>query len=713
MKNVLNITTICLIALLINIDVTAQKNTSQENNYKTRNSISYSYSTKYDNGYVILTDGTELQGQISIYGASFDKIWGVKIITTSGRKLILFDNSVKEFGLRDGVINETPYDFTWVQKDTKLIDVRKGYAPYGYVNLKDGSQMEGRIELREVKSKLVSIELRDNDKNKSKIDVENITSYGAKLFKDEKFVGPWKLVNWKPRASDLSNDKSYSFKGYMILNNGSRKEGLLTVYKKENIMKDVEVNEEKIDYADIKEYGFAFKIDDYYAYISEDNDPNNVYSNPIETLFAPGIIKLSDDSTLKGLVAKANTSESSDILFAKDKSSNVIFYESNQVDEIEQEVSQEVLMAKSNKNYEDQYLNGYKRLGDKEWKIEKENQLVTVYAPHFGYVVDFKTNELLIGELEVKAYNNAGVTLIITDNNGNTSKMNRHKGYGLLDKNNKLSYEEFLKVNNVEATKKEEVVTKNETNNAKTENEPEPIQFDSSNGVDGYIVLDNGEKIEGKLSLLNYNKFFYNVVQMKTAAGEVYNYENDQSIKLIVVNDGEENKFVECDGAYVPVFESYGKFVHFRNPYPTTLSFAGALADQFMDQANEEASEFLNNEMDKAAIKNAIDKQKKGDWDEKDQRNLNDFLSKEKIKFGNSTLFENMYVKEHLVMNIETGSRGMYLPDGLTIGNTYEMKGFMRGCIEFHDLESDEQKAHMKLKDPMKTLKFLEESFSN
>ncbi|MEQ8925049.1 MAG: hypothetical protein RLO81_04505 [Fulvivirga sp.] len=710
MNNYLKPLITCFILLLLSVCGRAQKNTSQENNYKTRGSISYDYSTKYDNGYVILSDGTELQGQISLYGASYDKIWGVKIITTSGRKLILYDTSVKEFGLRDGVVNETPYDFTWYQKDSKLIDVRKGYAPYGYVKLKDGSQVEGKIELREVKSKLVSIEIRDNDKNKIKIDVENISSYGAKLFKDEKFVGPWKLVNWKPRYSDLSNDKSYSFKGYIILNNGSRKEGLLTVYKKENIMKDVEVNDEKIDYTDIKEYGFAFKIEDYYAYISEDNDPNNVYSNPIETLFAPGIIKLSDDSTLKGLVAKANTSESSDVLYAKDKNSNVQFFESYLVDEIEQEVSQEVLTAKSKKSYADQYLNGYPRLADDQWKIEKENQLGIFYAPHFGYAVDFKTSEMLFGDLVVKKYHNGNTTLVITDSNGNTNKMMRNKGFGLLDNTKRVSYEEYLALN-------KKTPTTNETapvEVAKREEKEEVIQFDSENGLSGYLLLDSGEKLEGTISLLKLNKFFYNQIQIRTNSGEVFNYDNDESIKLVVVtNRGEEEKIVECDGAYVPIFESYGQFVHFRNPYPTTLSFAGAMADQFMDQFNEEASQFLDDELDKAAIKNAIDKQKKGDWDEKDQRNLNDFLSKDKIKFGNSTLFENMYVKEYLVMDLETGNSGMYLPDGITFGNTYEMKGFMRGCIEFHDLESDAQREHMRMKDPMKTLKFLQDSFTN
>ncbi|MTI20033.1 hypothetical protein E1176_03265 [Fulvivirga sp. RKSG066] len=679
-----------LIMLFTANQAVAQKANAQTNNFKTRSSFTYDYATQYENGYVKLLDNTRLEGQIALYGKSFDELRGVKLITSTGKKYRLSMMSILEFGLSDGLINDTPYAFY------------KGWAAFGYVVTRSGQRYEGQLQLKETRGKLETITVTANDKTKTKVDAEEIQNYGASRFVDEKFIGNWEQLRWKDLASGFSNRNSHDFKGYIIDNAGQRHEGMISISKQANIIKKLMLNEESFDYEKVSEYGFDMRMDDYYKFITDTEDPNNIYYEPVAVQFNPGYIVLEDDAQLKGLISISQPDNATGVYYLASADDKVKYIADDKIAEVNQEISDETREKKHRYVYDTRFVDGHPITDEPDWEIEKETSNTKITKPMSGYIVTLK-GEKIIGSLYLKQFTTNMSQYIIKDGNGKTTKKYYVKEFGVIDKSKKYTYEEYLAAlkNDDEPAESESyalVATTAEANE-------DDVQKDFTAGVEGKVTMENGEQVAGKL-LLQADDRYYNRVIIELPDGTQQTYENDADIAFVeFAENGKKVKLYEHNGFLMPVTHEYGRFLIIRNPQPTTVALGAMFAADFVNKLDE----YIEAEGDRAAVKNALEKQKSGEWSEDDQQELEDALN------ANSNLsglvdFNNFFAKEYLVVNTETKHYGMYINNNIRPIGNYVLKAFLMGRLEYLELSRDKQKFYEKMKDPMATLKFLEDS---
>jgi hypothetical protein len=414
--------------------VTAQKNTSPKENYRIRATASAntstgtaeveyasSYITVYDNGYVILRDGTRLAGQISLAGASYDKVFVVKIKTNAGQKFNLSTRSLTEFGLDNTLINETPSLFRWVaQKDKKVEGTSGfrlgannksvGYGDFGYVNTLDGKKYEGAIEVTQINGRVESIKIKDAKKDKTQFEPKQVKSYGVQVYVDPKFKGPWALVTWK--ASNVqgifTNKKSNELPGYVVLNDGSKQTGTLTLVTKEVMISQVLVEgangkSTKNKYEDIQSYGVDLTVKSYYDILRK-------WDTPFEELrpemkFFPGTVTLTDRSVRKGLIAQVNPeTELTDLYFASEENGAAEFIAASVIEDFQQTIPEESRKAYDQLIYNRDHVKGYQKQRPPQWIYKSRNVdrgvefSKTEFQP--GYII-LSTGEEKIGAISV------------------------------------------------------------------------------------------------------------------------------------------------------------------------------------------------------------------------------------------------------------------------------------------------------------------------
>ncbi len=255
-----------LICMAISTFAYTQVNTSQEGNYKLRSSADR-YMTQFQNGYVIINDGTRFDGQISLFGSSYNNIWQVKI--KSGESTYDFYlRSLKEFGLSENLINDTPGEFYWVTMDkvklmgdpnapAKPSDKRKATTNNGYVVTKTGKVYQGKMIVVEFKKKVESFSLRTRDKQKLKFEASELTNFGNGEYgaavantNDASEEGTTFTAQVEEDISvddeaynpidesflaTKTTDESISTNGYVITASGVKKEGAVTVSAPPNI----------------------------------------------------------------------------------------------------------------------------------------------------------------------------------------------------------------------------------------------------------------------------------------------------------------------------------------------------------------------------------------------------------------------------------------------------------------------------------------------
>lgn len=426
--------TALLLIIFVSTNLTAQKNTSPKENYRIRASatantstgtaeVEYasSYMTVYDNGYVILRDGTRLTGQISLAGASYDKIFSVKIKTNAGQKFNLSTRSLSEFGLDNTMINETPSLFRWVvQKDKKLEGTSGfrlgannksvGYGDFGYVNTTDGKKYEGAIEVTQINGRVESIKIKDTKKDKKEFEPKQVKSYGVQLYVDPKFKGPWSLVTWKASNATgiLTNKKSNDLPGYVILTDGSKQTGTLTLVTKDVMISQVQVEgangkSTKNKYEDIQSYGVDLTVKTYYDIIRKWETPFDELRP--EAKFFPGTVTLTDRSVRKGLIAQVNPeSELTDVYFANDENGPAEFITASTIEDFEQTIPAETQKAYDQLIYNRDHIKGFLKQRPPQWIYKSRNVdrgvefSKTEFQP--GYII-LATGEEKIGAISV------------------------------------------------------------------------------------------------------------------------------------------------------------------------------------------------------------------------------------------------------------------------------------------------------------------------
>ncbi|MEO9966523.1 MAG: hypothetical protein ABJF11_12075 [Reichenbachiella sp.] len=169
-----------------------QVNRSQASNYQGQKTSFHNYASNYQKGFVQLLDGTRLEGEISIIGNSYEYLYGVNIKMQDGTKYKFPLRSLIEFGLSENLINDTPGEFSWYTVDKvklgsntgappKPSNTRKGSTDFGYVVTKEGKTYQGKINIKEVRKKIIQIDVKTPSKEKFKFEASQLSNFGVGL----------------------------------------------------------------------------------------------------------------------------------------------------------------------------------------------------------------------------------------------------------------------------------------------------------------------------------------------------------------------------------------------------------------------------------------------------------------------------------------------------------------------------------------------------
>lgn len=412
--NTITFVFILLFCLCLNNTLFGQINKSTKENYKERvTSSRYPYATEYDNGYITLRDGTVLYGQVSLGGKAYDKISVVKIRTNAGKRYVLSPRSLKEYGLINSLVNDTPDLFTWEQLNEKSAltgfqDIRTGSCSFGYVKTKDGKSHEGELTLKEVNGKIQQITVKNGDK-KIKLESEVISNFGVTRYVDEKFVGLWSLVQWKKSVGTgmLVNIKSVPAKGVVTLTDGSTQSGFIQIIKKEEITTQIHVfadadlkKPEKLKYNDVKSYTIEQRMADYDEMLKNLDTPYDEI-HPSQK-FHPGVIELTDGTLIKGQIAKASNSDFTDIYFATDENSIIKGYFAAEIENSLQTISPETMASYDALMYDRNHAQDYLIQRPAQWDYESKDDMGYVTKFQQGYLI-MTNGEEKVGALSVTA----------------------------------------------------------------------------------------------------------------------------------------------------------------------------------------------------------------------------------------------------------------------------------------------------------------------
>lgn len=239
--------TLVLCCLVYSLSNYAQVNTSQEGNYKIRSSADR-YLTQFQNGYAIIKDGTRFDGQISLFGGSYQNLYRVKI-KSGDETYNLPMRSLKEFGLSDNLINDTPDQWDWVTMDkvklmgdpnapTKPSNTRKASTNYGYVVTKAGTIYQGKITVVEVKKKIDRFTMKTVKKEKFKFEAAELSNFGVgeygsavveEIENEEEEIVSSVVAEEVGYLSTKPSGDSGDGNGYVITSSGERIEGAVSV----------------------------------------------------------------------------------------------------------------------------------------------------------------------------------------------------------------------------------------------------------------------------------------------------------------------------------------------------------------------------------------------------------------------------------------------------------------------------------------------------
>lgn len=503
---------LCVLSLFLTIQTVAQTNTSTESNYKVKQNKSGYYKTVYDNGYVTLRDGTVLDGQISLMGKNYDKIYGVRIKTYTGDKYHFMVKSLKEYGLSTSSVNDTPTLFSWgaVQNTpfTAYKNVRIGYASFGYLKTRDGKELEGSLRLKEVNGKVVNLELKDSNKETTKLDVEEVSNYGVKVYEDPKFKNLWSLVSWESNSyySSFMNYKSTPMPGYVITTSGEKFSGSIQLVKKAEMITQLQVsapNEkkpEKIKYDEVKEYNAEFSVSAYHDMLTEVKSLDKY--KPMRK-FHPGTILLTDETLLEGVVAYATDQELGDVLFAESESGVVLGLLAEDIEESSQEIPQAELDAYDQYMYDSWHVNDYLIQYPPQYIYKFKNpDMSNIFETEFqpGYVI-LKSGETKVGSFSIVSQGTIVKYLIkVGDNKPEKYPAKEVQKYGLIQHEPKTAF---------------------------------PLRLFNESRPGFVVLMGSGEKVEGELSI------------QEEEANSRNGFQAGVMLKTFVINTGGEKREFE------------------------------------------------------------------------------------------------------------------------------------------------------------------------
>ncbi|HAW51580.1 MAG TPA: hypothetical protein DCX54_04510 [Flavobacteriales bacterium] len=221
----------------------------------------------------------------------------------------------------------------------------------------------------------------------------------------------------------------------------------------------------------------------------------------------------------------------------------------------------------------------------------------------------------------------------------------------------------------------------------------------------GHVVTWSGDQQEGDIKVEQAAKggWFFRRVNL-TNNGETKEYGNDKELKSISFEkDGNRVEYVFYQFEYVEVLNRVGPWIQIRNPHPTTPSFANDLLNGLAKQGMNAARD----EMDKEIAKEAGKRIGAGKASESEMQFYASYFTREKVDYTKSNDFFTLNAKEHIVLNENDQRHFMYIP-----GMYYnQIEAQLMGCYDFLLLDKDTRKNLVRMKDPVRTLAFLNKAY--
>lgn len=220
----------------------------------------------------------------------------------------------------------SPSLYKWKGKKTEFQD--------GYVVLKSGAKLEGKISLQGSRSNVEEIEVQTEDKELS-LPLSALKSYGLNAVKANNETDQV-LYEWRNSGETMGKtiQKTKPRNGYVITQNDQRFEGEMQLKKVDGRMDQITIKNdngrEKIDFQDVKEYGLLMSVNEL------TKNGEKTYRQPGRN-FSKGKVNLNDGSKRDGWIAfreHKNTSLGfiyNVILFAKEKDTPIETIEDDKI----------------------------------------------------------------------------------------------------------------------------------------------------------------------------------------------------------------------------------------------------------------------------------------------------------------------------------------------------------------------------------------------
>ena len=281
---------------------------------------SLAYFDDYSDGFIVLRDGTKINGEISI--KSYEKEGRITLTDKSGTKYKVNVNSLQSWGLnRELPVCYSPFSwFDWKNQKRKNND----HAERGFVVLTNGETKDGKIKIEgnsydgdlagENYFAIDKLTFVDVSGQETVYNRDQIKGYGRIL--------PWaltpsELYSWQ--NGEFMGKRKTKFKpGYCITNDGKRIEGNMqlivnnklprkgkngenTDKTRSDIVDEIRFerdgNDEKVNLDDVFAYGL-----DGMSINTLTNNRDRLY-NIDEMNFHEGTITTTDNKTMKGFIA--------------------------------------------------------------------------------------------------------------------------------------------------------------------------------------------------------------------------------------------------------------------------------------------------------------------------------------------------------------------------------------------------------------------------
>jgi hypothetical protein len=683
-----------------------------------------------DFGYVNTKDGKTHEGKLTIKEAN-GKIESIQVKDYNKGNIKLEAEQISNFGAKtysdekfDGVFSIIKWRSsggTGMLANTKSVPIK------GVLNLNNGQQKKGYLTLVKKDENITSIFVSESPKSKrEKFKYNDVKSYTLELYKKDYLD----MVYGGEQPREEIHPSALFHPGALALVDGTIKEGLVAkgsnsdfsdiffledenAKVEEYLAENIETVAQIIPEQDINEYHTTIYNRDHVMGYRKQNPPRwdigKRTSNGYETNFQPGYLILKNGEVKFGALKYKKLN--ADIRFTIKQGEEIEKFYSSPVKEyglIEHSTRTAFQWKHFKRNRNGflkltgtgEYITGPIKLKPDEIRMngEKYNLAnVDIYGVTDIPMEDFAPTGILSFKDPKQNFNPGSFTL-----NGITKE-----GFIAWSKPNDAGeYDAFFFTDSengdVNVFYTSEGVSNVEQNITLDLSDYEPEDSFLANNVHdkeekftGYVITADDIKIEGQIQLSYLNKRWYATDVVLTAQdGSVTHYSNDGSLKKVVISiDGKEKEFINFESEYVEVLHRDGDLVLFRNPHPTTQSFIGNVASLGTGVAINQ----INAEIQSASL---IDNRISSEVGIYKDGKRGDFTQEQNV---------NIYAKEYIILDEKTQRQTMYIPKSYF----RELDSELMGCIEYLVMEKEDKSGLKEMKDPLYTLRFINENMNN